>query len=374
MSIKHLLLASLSLAALNANASSQTLQTKLTDTIENAKFNFSMVGTNLESVNNKSSVINTSIGLEGSFNVAEGLKANFNGELNFGTGSSNSVYENNRVTAYDGTRLRDAYLSYKYQDFISLKAGAINQGIQQAPLVVGKKSFLAINEEIKFSISEVDVFAGATQAKPKSEANKDGIGKIEDGSPLFAREYVAVRSQRDDLTLEATVGHFAYDKLSTDAAYNSQFYGNSVFGQSKSNAEFNYSFVGWDMSVMADFHLTRNLDLHLGVHQSINNGAPTGQNRGQILIVGTKYTKENWETEISFNAIKVESDAAPSIYLNKAHEGNYESNLTSLSFKNIANDLTIKVKYLNATPINNNFYQDKQEIIEIELRKGYEIF
>lgn len=374
MRLKHLLLALVTTALPSANALSQTLELNLRETLEKAKVEFSMVATNLDSKNNKSSVLNSSLGLSTTVKIASELKANFDGEFVFGTGSSNSVYENNRVTEYNGTNLKDAYLSYNFKDLIILKAGAINQKAQQAPLVVGTKSFLALSEEINVTFSEVQISFGATQAKPKSTSNKDGIGEVDEGSPLFAREYIRAKSENDSLTLQATVGHFAYDKLSADAAYNSQFYGNSVMGQTKTSAEYIYSFVGWDFELETKFHLTKNYDLIGEFHHTLNTAAPTGKNRSQAILAGLSYERGNWKTTLAHALIRIESNATPAIYLNSSFENNYNTQVSTLGFENSQSDLSVKLKYRRATPIDFNFYQEKTQTIELELRKGYEIF
>lgn len=374
MRLKHLLLALAINALPSASALSQTLEVNLRETLEKAKVEFAMVATNLDSQNNKSSVLNSSLELSTTLKIADELKANFDGEFVFGTGSSNSIYENNRVTEFNGTNLKDAYLSYNLKDIITLKAGAINQKAQQAPLVVGKKSFLALSEEASFNLSEVQITFGATQARPKSNSNKDGIGKIDDGSPLFAREFIRAKSENNTIDIQATIGHFAYDKLSSNAAYQSQFFGNTIDGKNKTSAQYAYSFVGWDFELETKYHLTKNYDLLAEFHHTLNTGAPTGKNRSQAILAGLSYERGNWKTTLAHTLIRVESNATPAIYLNSSFENNYNTQVSTLKFENAQNDLSMSLKYRNATPINFNFYQEKTQTIEIELRKGYEIF
>lgn len=363
-----------------SGANAQTLTGKLGSTnnfnkvIDSAKVNFKMIGTEQSGDLNKSSVLNSSLGLSAKGSIFENTEVIFDGSLYFSSGSTSSVYDNNRLTERNGTSLKNAYIHYNYQDLLSLKAGAINQREQENLIVVGRKAFLGAKESLSFNLFDLKVTMNATQTRARSESSKEGLGNLDEGSPLFMRESISLETINDYVGLKVIVGHFAYDNLSNDVAYNSQFHGNTVSGYTKTNSEFDYNYVGWDYKLEATAALNHNLSVGAGVSYVINEGAPDSKNRGSALIGSTKYSAGDWSYKITYNKLNIQSDTAPALYLNMAQTPNTTSDSLELTALNTSSDFELRLFYQNSKPLEQNFYQDNNQIIQLELRKGYEIF
>ncbi|MDD0853036.1 hypothetical protein HBN50_08010 [Halobacteriovorax sp. GB3] len=363
-----------------SGANAQTLTGKLgspnnfNKVIDSAKVNFKMIGTEQSGDLNKSSVLNSSLGLSAKGSIFQNTEVIFDGSLYFSSGSTSSVYDNNRLTERNGTSLKNAYIHYNYQDLLSLKAGAINQREQENLIVVGRKAFLGAKETLSFNLFDLKVTMNATQTRARSESSKEGLGNLDEGSPLFMRESISLETINDYIGLKVIVGHFAYDNLSNDVAYNSQFHGNTVSGYTKTNSEFDYNYVGWDYKLEASASLNHNLSVGAGVSYVINQGAPDSKNRGSALIGSTKYTSGDWTYKVTYNKLNIQSDTAPALYLNMAQTPNTTSDSLELTALNISSDFELRLFYQNSKPLEQNFYQDNNQIIQLELRKGYEIF
>lgn len=317
-------------------------------------------------------------GVTGYLNLLTKLTPTFEIDISAGatmeSGSNNSFIVDEFAPRRQ-VRLKRAYLKWSPVSYFSVKTGAINQRDYNAPLLLTNSAFLGAQEQISYAFSDShNIYFRLQQAIPNNLNLTQRIGIVEDGTPSFLMETIGVDFDGDVLAFKGHVSHWTYDSLSTGAAFQSQFLGNSVSGGSQLNSDFIYRYSGYTASSSLRVHISDSFGLKASGQYLYNDKAPEGRNKGQLLkgalILG------NWQP--SFLFFRNESDASPAFY-NSAfvshnnHEGySVELKYTDPYDKN-EDKIEAFINYVDSSPIQFNAFQSDTKKVNFSIKFPFEI-
>lgn len=301
-------------------------------------------------------------------------------ELDVSIGATTEVGSNNSFILDEYAprrqwRLKRAFIKWSPFSFFSTKLGAINQRDYDAPLLLTRTAFMGAQEEINIQFSEDHrLFFRLQQSIPNNLNLTQRIGIVEDGTPRFLMETVGLELKGNVLALRVQGGLWRYDSLSTGAAYQSQFVGNSISGGSQLNSEFLYKFAGFTNSAVLRIHFSDDFGLKFSGQFLYNDKAPEERNKGQFLksslILG------NWQP--SFMVFRNESDSSPAFYNSSFFShNNHEGFSTEIRycdpFDNNDDKVTAYINYVDSSPIKFNTFQSDTKKVNLSITFPYDL-
>lgn len=275
-------------------------------------------------------------------------------------------------------RLRDAHFKWSPFDFLSVKAGAVNQGDYNSPLLLTSSAFLALQEKLSINFSENHSFyVRAEQAIPNNFNLTQRIGIVEDGTPSFLIESVGLDLKGDILSLFLEGGMWSFNSLSTGAAYQSQFLGNSVSGGGQLNSDFLYSFSGYNFAGGMEAYISDDIGVEFKGQYLYNDKAPEERNKGQLFKAGVILGK----FRPSFTFFRNESDSSVGFY-NSAlfSHNNHEGTILAVQYKEPHIDpsksddhISALIGYADSSPIKFNNFQSDTKKVAFQINFPYDL-
>ncbi len=316
-------------------------------------------------------------GITGYINLKTTLPASL--ELDVSTGvtmesGSNNSFIVDEYAPRRQVRLKRAFIKWSPLSFFQFKAGAINQRDYFAPLLLTRTAFLGAQEELFYKFSENHkIFFRMQQAIPNNLNLTQRIGIVEDGTPSFLMETVGLDFDGDLFAFYANAGRWSYDSLSTGAAFQSQFLGNSVSGGSQLNSDFLYRYSGYTGSSAIRTHFSDDFGIKFWGQYLYNDKAPETRNKGYAvkssLILG------NWQP--SFLMFRNESDSSPAFYNSSFFShNNHEGYSVELKYADPydKNDdkVTAFINYVDSSPIKFNAFQSDTKKVNFSIKFPFE--
>ena len=248
------------------------------------------------------------------------LKAVFDLGVTIETGSSSTVIADSNEFAPDRQWvLRDGFLSWTPSAFFEFKAGAISQQEFSSPLLLSSTAFLAATEKLKFNFNDsYSFYLKAQQSIPNNQNLADRIGVVDEGTPSFFIETIGLNLDGDLASIKFEASQFSYNRLSTDVAFRSQFFGNSVSPNGQQNAQFVYQFQGYNFYAESEVYFTDTFLAQVSLQYLYNEEAPEGRNLGRLLHIGMGVQESVLFVEFFSN----ESDSSPAFYNSKRYGHN----------------------------------------------------
>lgn len=297
------------------------------------------------------------------------------GGLTLETGESESVYSGRTFKPKNSMNLGHAYVEVNPFKNLALEFGAINQKYHNNPLFLTSTAFVSAREVLSIKLNQWTFELDMIQGIPSNYTLSQKLGNVEEGSSRFFNEKIRVKGEGNVLSMEASVGHFAFDKLNSSVAYASRLLGNTVSGIGSANNRFQNSFVGWNSDVKLSYHDLSFMDISLVGAGHINEKAQSGKNTG--LLFGTVLTTKGFDNNVSFSFknFRNEADSTVAFYSSK-YSGQTNRKGMMLGFKVIDSEsqLTYGIDSYFTTPIEENPFQEKERIINLSLRKAYDFF
>jgi len=225
------------------------------------------------------------------------------------TGSNESLFVDEFKPRQDLV-LKEASLKYKPIDQILLKAGALNQGEYNSPLLLTDSAFVGAKEELNFEIADYRFGFFLAQSVPSNHFLTNRLGSVDEGAPSLLMEGISMHLGGDVMFFKAQAMRFKYNNLSANVAYNSQFLGNSTGGSSTSTTFFLYDFQGYNANFNLGFNLGDDFSLGLKGHYLFNDKAPDKRNTG--YLVGINFEVGGFKLDLEY--FDNQSDSAPAFY------------------------------------------------------------
>ncbi|TNF02210.1 MAG: hypothetical protein EP326_03465 [Deltaproteobacteria bacterium] len=318
-------------------------------------------------------------GLSSAIEFKQSLYSNFlidvEGGFSLETGSSETVYGAGSFKPTNTPYLGHAEMIYTPFKFSTVKLGAINQSYHNNPLFVTSTPFIGAREIFEYKVSNWTVQFDLIQSIPSNYTLSRRLGSVSEGSARFFNEKLRLIGEGNLLSLNASIGHYAFDELSPSVAYESRLLGNSVSGIGTYNNKFRYSFVGWNGDMNIDLKAIAGTTISLNSAWHLNSNAPDGKNLGYKIGPSLAIESNNRIFKLGIETFKNESDSTVAYYSSKAYGNvNRVGNAVSLKVEDLTNGLEYGAKGVQADPIVTTPYQSDERIISIFLRKSYEIF
>lgn len=295
------------------------------------------------------------------------------GGVSLETGESEDKYSGRTFRPTNSLGLKHASLEIRPFDLFSFEIGAINQSYHNNPLFLTNTAFVAAREILSYEVKNWTIEVDMIQAIPSNYSLSQKLENVEEGSSRFFNEKVRVIGAGDSIDFDASLGHFAFDKLNSSIAYNSRLLGNTVSGVGAVNNKFQKKYLGWngDLSVSYKDMKFVNVSFEAAVHK--NQKADAGKGRGYLF--GPVFTSKTFENKFRF-ALKVlrnEADSTVAYYSSKyTGQTNREGLLAGISVFNKAMELEYGVDTYFTKPIDSNSFQEEEKIINFSLRKSYD--
>lgn len=368
----------LSVTALTVSAQSIKEQAKQLG-IDDLNLHIGSKFANLQGSPDRATKYSLTAALESKITLTNDLKFLSYVGFRYETGSSRVDFNEKRYTPSSKLVYDYAYMNYNLFDIIDLQAGALDNTDSRATssLVNSYVSFLGVRQRIKVGVGPLKLDLIATQAMPYNDDLNDNFGVVEEGTPKFYSEIANIGLDIKGAKLNAKVGHYAYEQLSSSVAYNDRYYGNSVTGSDEFNSSYDYNFKGWIYGGSADFSITNYLNVRPEFEMVKNDEADQGKNEGRYTTIRFESEIRDHKVFMTLGNFAVESDTAPSFYNKSIYKNDYEGNFVTFKIEN-PEDLTTTIKFTDRkaqnTKAGSDRYLQDEKVYSISLRKSYDIF
>lgn len=369
LKLTHLLTLSFILPATLVAQTKSTIDWNKTfsDTLVNGRFDFG--ASTIDGTINTARILSTRASLEITHNFTDFLTFNFDGGATFEAGT----YDRNAV-AGEGPRptnrlgLNESSLKLNMMNVLSIKAGAINQRVFQAPMLLGSTAFLGSYQELTIG-SDNRFFLFAEQAYA---SNKDLASTLPDNGgdqvlPKFFAEGLGLNLGYNQMRFELQAMHWAYQKLGAGIATESVARGNSATtaGGASGFTGFKYDYQGYATRASLDLPLVLGSVLKLKAQYLLNDKGPKTKNEGKMAELGLNFPTWNNRMEISGRYLKIMPDASPAFYA--SYDNNREIYELSTAWKSGNSPLELKLSVSHLEEIFQNPYMSDENRVTMGL-------
>lgn len=324
---------------------------------------------------NEARTFGISTGIDFKQSIYSNFDLDINGGFSLETGSSETVYGVGTFKPTNSLYLGHAEIIYKPFAFTTLKAGAINQNYHNNPLFITSTPFIGAREIFEYKIANWTIQLDLLQSIPSNHSLSSRLGTVKEGSSRFFNEKIRVIGEGNLASVNASVGHFAFDQLSPSVAYESRLLGNTVSGFKDLNNKFKYSFVGWNGDLSVDIKAISGITISMDSAWHLNTNAPDGKNLGYKIGPGISWEINNRTFDVAIETFENQSDSTVAYYASKTYgHVNRKGNAIHFDVNDTSNGLSYGAKAVQADPIEVDPLQAEERIISIFLRKSYEIF
>lgn len=321
----------------------------------------------------EANIFGLSLGLDFSHQLSKLIAVKARGGASLETGESESVYTGRSFEAGNSLFLEEALVALSPIEAVRLELGAINQGLHNNPLFLTNTPFVAVREIFSLPLDNWTLQLDMIQGIPSNYSLSKRLGNVEEGSSRFFNEKIRVIAKGKSASMNASFGHFAFDRLNSSIAYNSRLLGNSVSGVGSVNNKFRQGYAGWNGDLGFSYHKLSYVEISLESAFHSNERASAGKKLG--YIIGPKISTKNLENNISFRfkSFKNEADSTVAFYSSKyTGQTNRKGLLAGLEVENKKMNLSYGADAYLTRPIEANPFQEKERIIKLSLRKSYD--
>ncbi len=312
----------------------------------------------------------TATAVEGDFiyGVDEGLQLRLTPVASFISGQQTSRDPLSPLT--NSIYLREASIEKKLVYDISLKAGVLFQK-EFLPGIAGyTQSFPGAGLIIPFTWQNHTFEIRGQGAVPASSGLASTSTELESSASLYSGTVFWKAKWLDQFSTSLSYSRFGFNKLSSSAADDSLYRGNTVAKISASSKAFVYKYEGNEVTLSGDFRS----DLFVFNLQSSfikNDSAPKSLNQGYFVSISPGMVlPSRWIIHPVFEHYRVESDAMVAVYSDTTYgRTNRNGNRYGLAFDNDRYKLSFI--YASSKLIQTNPFQsaDKTYFINLKIDK-----
>lgn len=332
------------------------------------RFETQMYGLNVNSPMNETQAMGVAFlgGVHAEF--SKQLQFIFQGGLYLETGAQKSTLLNEYAPEKD-LLLYEARGIYRPFKSLTLEGGAINQSYLDSPLFLDKLAFLGTRQKLEFNLwANSNVVLDFTQLVPDNKTMVNRIGSIKEGTPKLFIERIALSQKIYKSQLEFYGLYFSYRDVSEGIAEQSRLMGNTVKGIGEdSYFSYQYEGIGLGTRIKQEFG---NWSGVLGLDYIRNNYAPINRDESIRTFIGASYK----HIVLQLGTFRNESDASIAYYNDKdyGHSG-MKGKFGTLSYLIPYSELSLKLDYYTATPLENALERSKQDVTFISISRKYEL-
>jgi hypothetical protein len=258
---------------------------------------------------------------------------------------------------------------YRPSEKVELKAGALNMGFLDVPLLISKeRSFPGAFEKIGWGESKNYLRALAQQSIPTS-SSFESMRSEKEQTPLFATESLQAGASLGEVVIvSGQLTHFRYSDLPSVVAFESGKMGNTTTGEFPANSRFLFGFSGW--VVGGEFCLCRSpgSGFRIGGYQLENREAEPAFNRAQELVLRGDFEISEFVLSPYLLRFFSESDAVPAFF-NSGSRGHNNRRGEGLGMEIFFRPYNFRLvgEYISSDVINPNSLQQRLNSIQVRL-------
>lgn len=260
---------------------------------------------------------------------------------------------------------------YRPSGNIELKAGSLNMGFLDVPLLISKeRSFPGAFQKIGWGESINYLRAVAQQSIPTS-TSFESMRSEKEKTPLFTTESLqAGVSFGEVMIVSGQLTHFRYSDLPSVVAFESGRMGNTTTGEFPANSRFLFGFSGW--VVGGEFCLCRNpgSGFRIAGYRLENQEAEPSFNRAQEIVIRGDFDISDSDIVLSPYLLRFfsESDAVPAFY-NSGYRGHNNRKGEGLGMEIFFRPYNFRLagEYISSDVINPNSLQQRLNSIQVRL-------
>lgn len=258
---------------------------------------------------------------------------------------------------------------YRPSDKVELKAGALNMGFLDLPLLVSKeRSFPGVFQKIGWGESKKYLRAVAQQSIPTS-SSFESMRSEKEKTPLFTTESLqAGVSLGEEITASGQLTHFRYSDLPSVVAFESGRMGNTTTGEFPANSRFLFGFSGWVIG--GELCLCRNpgSGFRIGGYQLENQEVESAFGRAQEIVLRGDFEISDVVLSPYLLRFFSETDAVPAFF-NSGSRGHNNRKGEGLGIEIFFRPYNFRLvgEYMSSDVINPNSLQQRLNSIQVRL-------
>lgn len=334
---------------------------------------FKLKGAQVSGEYNDANVFGLSLNLDFKHRLNDLIEINAKGGVSLETGESESKYSGRNFKPSNSLNLSHGFVEINPFNSLRLELGAINQSYHNNPLFLTSTAFVSAREVLSYKVNQWIFELDMIQGIPSNYSLSQKIGNVKEGSSRFFNEKIRVIGNGDTLSVEASIGHFAFDRLNSSIAYNSRLLGNTVSGIGTINNKFQQKYMGWNSDLNLKY---KNISLvDVAIEAAVHNNVMAKAGKSMGYLIGPVFTSKSLENNYSFQlkTLKNEADSTVAYYSSKyTGQTNRKGLMTGLSVENKDTSLEYGINAYFTKPIESNLFQEKERIINLSLRKSYD--
>jgi len=264
--------------------------------------------------------------------------------------------------------------SHETQSF-SLSAGVMPIDFTTLISMWDGPGFAGIKESYNSDGDQIKGQIWASQTTPSSStaAVKSSESGINSQLQLVGANISTNNLGTSPLTFKAGATRFDFQNLTSSAATDSQYAGNSVV-QIGNQAKFKYQFKGYEGAASMGAKLNNHWQMEFLASYLTNTEAPTTLNKAQMGQIKTSYLGNDVKYTTSVASFYNEADTLPASYT-VAGLGNNNRFGWSASFKSEWEKQKVSaiLKFVQANEIQDNIYTADRQILSLSVEAKYDI-
>lgn len=255
--------------------------------------------------------------------------------------------------------LNELAINYKPFQAGQLTLGAINQSHLDSPFLVTSLSFPGAMAKLQWQTNQFTIGYKGQRLIPTSQSlDSDRTSKEE--LPIFTTQGIfGSYSPNKMLSFAGQANYYAFSKLPSVVAFESQRLGNDVSGVEIGDSFFINEFSGIAQSYSANIKYNNLIEQSFLFSALENENTEDGDNRAQIMETAITFKGESFDLIPSIASFYSEPNVAPAFYNSRFYGNNnrqgYKYALRT-RLKNI--NLEIEASYIDAKVINQSIFQD----------------
>lgn len=365
-------------APITSGASSMTIPQTEAVKDEGRKTKLSMTAA-LMGVSSEDKVMNSKQGgprfdLAGSHKMNSYLKGEFEMSLFVMTGSLTNRYTDEGA-APNGFMLGRALVEVTPVSWAFVQAGVLDVSFSSLLSTWDNQGFPGLKEGLVAKGDNFEATLWASQTVPTSSTKE--VKSSEDGINTQL-QLVGVTLSNDpddkkDFKVKANATHFQFKNLTTSAATDSQYLGNTVTPVG-SQARFVYEFEGNEFAALVGFKLGQRWKMEFSGSELRNTAAPEQLNKAQYVQGKISYLTNGPQLGLTVGSFANESDTLPASFTAARFANNNRFGYTVKFDSNWEKDkITTFVRYTRANEIEDKPFSADRQTISIGLEAAYEL-
>ena len=296
----------------------------------------------------------------------------------FGSGNASNFWTDDGK-APNTILLHEAAAKINLHKNLFIKAGALKATINPLSSIMPVNfggAFMGAQEEWQIGADESNITIGAFQAIPSSGTVTRRI--YDDGTQAYFLSQTLGGKLKAGTGTEFRIAatRYQFENLSTNVAVDSYFLGNSLsaFEGSSKSFRFKHGFMGTESAVTIKQEIDKH-EVNLFASMIINDQAPEGKNKGNMIGGNIKATFGNYIIRPSYTRFNYDADVTPVVYsTTTARFQNREGHRVGFDIELKKERLALKNYYIKMDLKDTNSYLADREIYNIAVEAKYDIF